>query len=68
MGRSNLLPIFSIVLVTFSFVYVYGQICDDSAGTFRPNSTYDSNRLLILSSLASNVTTRDGLFYNSPIG
>ncbi|CAG7887376.1 unnamed protein product, partial [Brassica rapa] len=26
---------------------------EDSAETFRPNSTYDSNRLLILSSLAS---------------
>lgn len=68
MGRSNLLPIFSLVLVTFSFVSVYGQVCEDSAGTFRPNSTYDSNRRLILSSLASNVTARDGFFYNSSIG
>ncbi|CAH8360115.1 unnamed protein product [Eruca vesicaria subsp. sativa] len=68
MGRNNLLPIFLLVLLTFSFVSVSGQTCVDSAGTFRPNSTYNSNRLLILSSLASNVTSRDGFFYNSSIG
>ncbi|EOA16238.1 hypothetical protein CARUB_v10004380mg [Capsella rubella] len=68
MCRRNLLPIVISVFVTYCFVSVSGQICVNTAGTFRPNTTYDSNRRLILSSLASNVTARDGLFYNSSIG
>ncbi|KAL1220872.1 Cysteine-rich receptor-like protein kinase 11 [Cardamine amara subsp. amara] len=68
MGKSNLLAIFLSALMTFGFVFVSGQICVDSAGTFRPNTTYDLNRRLILSSLASNVTAQEGFFYNSSIG
>lgn len=68
MCRSNLVPIFLSILVTFGFVSVSGQICVNTAGSFRPNTTYDSNRRLILSSLASNVTARDGFFYNSSVG
>ncbi|ESQ38350.1 hypothetical protein EUTSA_v10029336mg [Eutrema salsugineum] len=34
---------------------------------FRPNGTYDTNRKLVLSTLASNVSSRDG-FYNVSVG
>ncbi|XP_010439191.1 PREDICTED: cysteine-rich receptor-like protein kinase 11 [Camelina sativa] len=68
MCRSNLLPIVLSILVAYGFVSVCGEICVNTAGTFRPNSTYDSNRRLILSSLASNVTARDNFFYTSSIG
>ncbi|KAJ4899704.1 Cysteine-rich receptor-like protein kinase 11 [Raphanus sativus] len=68
MCRISLFPLLLSVLVTFSFISVSGQICLNTTGTFRPNTTYDSNRRLILSSLASNVTSRDGFFYNSSIG
>uniref|UniRef100_M4DS24 Cysteine-rich n=2 Tax=Brassica campestris TaxID=3711 RepID=M4DS24_BRACM len=68
MCRISLFPILLSVLVTFSFISVSGQICGNTGGTFRPNTTYDSNRRLILSSLASNVTGRDGFFYNSSFG
>ncbi|KAL0688096.1 hypothetical protein Bca4012_087773 [Brassica carinata] len=37
-------------------------------GHFRPNDTYDANRRLILSSLPSNVTSQEGLFFNGSIG
>ncbi|KAL0659604.1 hypothetical protein Bca4012_080189 [Brassica carinata] len=63
-----LFPILLSVLVTLSFISVSGQICRNTGGTFRPNTTYDSNRRLILSSLASNVTARGGFFYNSSFG
>ncbi|KAF8085881.1 hypothetical protein N665_0643s0010 [Sinapis alba] len=68
MGRISLFPILLSILATLSFISVSGQICGKTGGTFRPNTTYDSNRRLILSSLASNVTARDGFFYNSSIG
>ncbi|KAL0763034.1 hypothetical protein Bca101_079185 [Brassica carinata] len=68
MCRTSLFPILLSVLVTLSFISVSGQICRNTGGTFRPNTTYDSNRRLILSSLASNVTARGGFFYNSSFG
>uniref|UniRef100_M4DAZ7 Cysteine-rich receptor-like protein kinase n=1 Tax=Brassica campestris TaxID=3711 RepID=M4DAZ7_BRACM len=37
-------------------------------GHFRPNDTYNANRRLILSSLPSNVTSQEGLFFNGSIG
>uniref|UniRef100_M4DAZ9 Uncharacterized protein n=1 Tax=Brassica campestris TaxID=3711 RepID=M4DAZ9_BRACM len=40
----------------------------DNNGYFRPNGTYDANRRHILSSLPSNVTSQEGLFFNSSIG
>ncbi|KAL0727239.1 hypothetical protein Bca4012_023332 [Brassica carinata] len=40
----------------------------DNNGHFTPNSTYDTNRRLILSSLPSNVTSQESLFFNSSIG
>ncbi|WZZ88155.1 hypothetical protein YC2023_116734 [Brassica napus] len=42
------------------------QRCGDSL-FFRPNSTYDTNRRLVLSTLASNVSSRDG-YYNVSVG
>ncbi|CAN6879349.1 unnamed protein product [Brassica oleracea] len=68
MCRTSLFPILLSVLVTLCFISVSGQICRNTGGTFRPNTTYDSNRRLILSSLASNVTARGGFFYNSSFG
>ncbi|KAG2245159.1 hypothetical protein Bca52824_093009 [Brassica carinata] len=68
MCRISLFTVLLSLLVTFSFISVSGQICGNTTGTFRPNTTYDSNRRLILSSLASNVTSRDGFFYNSSFG
>ncbi|CAH8360153.1 unnamed protein product [Eruca vesicaria subsp. sativa] len=44
------------------------QTCMDDNGHFRPNSTYDTNRRLILSLLPSNVTSKEGLFFNGSIG
>ncbi|KAL0727238.1 hypothetical protein Bca4012_023331 [Brassica carinata] len=40
----------------------------DNDGHFRPNGTYDTNRRLILSSLPSNVTSQEGLFFNGSVG
>ncbi|KAF3595653.1 hypothetical protein DY000_02027082 [Brassica cretica] len=37
-------------------------------GYLTPNSTYDVNRRLILSSLPSNVTAQEGFFFNGSIG
>ncbi|VVB07662.1 unnamed protein product [Arabis nemorensis] len=60
--KISFLPLFWFFLISVSS----GQeIC--FSGFFKPNSTYDLNRRLILSSLASNVTTHNG-FYNSSIG
>ncbi|CAH8275631.1 unnamed protein product [Arabidopsis lyrata] len=52
------------VLVSFSVASA--QPCVNN-GFFRPNSTYDINRALVLSTLASNVRARNG-FYNASIG
>ncbi|KAL9817087.1 hypothetical protein AtNW77_Chr4g0285041 [Arabidopsis thaliana] len=56
----------SFVLIFCSFLIsldvVSAQVCFNSY--FKPNSTYDLNPRLILSSLATNVTTHKG-FYKS---
>ncbi|KAJ0264792.1 putative cysteine-rich receptor-like protein kinase 31 [Hirschfeldia incana] len=66
MSRSNLFSILCFVL-TVSFGYVSAApSCGDSL-FFRPNSTYDINRRLVLSTLASNVSSRDG-YYNVSVG
>lgn len=62
--NTNLLPIFWFVLVGFGVVSA--QPCVNNA-FFRPNTTYDTNRGLVLSSLASNATARNG-FYNGSTG
>ncbi|KAL0727240.1 hypothetical protein Bca4012_023333 [Brassica carinata] len=43
------------------------NVCIDDSN-FRPNGPYDANRRLILSSLPSNVTSQEGLFFNGSIG
>lgn len=59
----------SFLLIFFSFLIaldtVSAQICSNQY--FKPNTTYDLNRRLILSSLTSNVTTHNG-FFNSSMG
>ncbi|EOA22729.1 hypothetical protein CARUB_v10003436mg [Capsella rubella] len=66
MCMHNLLSILCFFLLANSFGYVSAQKCVDSM-LFRPNSTYDTNRRLILSTLASNVSSRDG-YYNGSVG
>ncbi|XP_020873341.1 cysteine-rich receptor-like protein kinase 17 isoform X1 [Arabidopsis lyrata subsp. lyrata] len=55
-------------IICFSVISVSAQqTCDQTSGSFKPNSTYDNNRRLILSTLASNVTAHDG-YFNGSIG
>ncbi|KAJ0250278.1 putative cysteine-rich receptor-like protein kinase 35 [Hirschfeldia incana] len=52
--------------LAFCFCFVSAQICGVSL-FFRPNGTYDTNRRLVLSTLASNVSSREG-YYNVSVG
>ncbi|CAN8324300.1 unnamed protein product [Cochlearia groenlandica] len=63
-----LLPLLCFVLISFCLSSVSSQTCMNDNGYFTPNSTYDANRRLILSSLHSNVTSQQGLFYYGSIG
>ncbi|KAG2240442.1 hypothetical protein Bca52824_090760 [Brassica carinata] len=67
MKQMSLLSILCHVLISFGFASVSAQTCMDN-GNFSPNGTYDTNRQLILSSLPSNVTSQEGLFFNGSIG
>ncbi|KAL1194178.1 putative cysteine-rich receptor-like protein kinase 31 [Cardamine amara subsp. amara] len=60
---------FSILCFIFvvSFGFVSAQTCGDSM-FFTPNSTYEINRRLVLSTLASNVSSRNNRFYNVSLG
>nr|VDC91482.1 unnamed protein product [Brassica oleracea] len=49
-----------------SFDYVSAVVCGDEM-FFAPNGTYDSNRRLVLATLASNVISQDG-YYNVSVG
>ncbi|KAL1214816.1 Cysteine-rich receptor-like protein kinase 34 [Cardamine amara subsp. amara] len=62
--KTSFLPIFLFCLTILDSVSAQ-EIC--FKGFFKPNSTYDLNRGLIVSSLASNVTTHNG-YFNSSIG
>ncbi|CAN8242132.1 unnamed protein product [Cochlearia groenlandica] len=62
---NNVLSILCFVL-TVCFSYVSTQRCGDTL-FFMPNGTYDTNRHLVLSTLASNVGSRNG-FYNISVG
>ncbi|CAA7018258.1 unnamed protein product [Microthlaspi erraticum] len=67
MSLNYLSPILCFVLA-LSFGYVSAEpSCGGDSLFFRPNSTYDINRRLLLSTLASNVSSRDG-FYNVSLG
>ncbi|ESQ38351.1 hypothetical protein EUTSA_v10028499mg [Eutrema salsugineum] len=65
MCLNNLLSILCFVQV-FSSGYVSAQKCGENM-FFRPNGTYDTNRRLILSTLASHVSSGDG-YYNVTVG
>ncbi|XP_044470528.1 cysteine-rich receptor-like protein kinase 18 [Mangifera indica] len=65
MGFTVLLILVSILLINIGSSRA--TICYDT-GNFTTNSTYEKNRNLILSSLASNVTLHEGFFYNASIG
>ncbi|KAF8086798.1 hypothetical protein N665_0612s0018 [Sinapis alba] len=68
MKQRTLFSILCFVFITFGVASVSAQTCMDDNGYFRPNGTYDTNRQLILSSLPSNVTSQEGLFFNGSIG
>ncbi|CAL9232469.1 unnamed protein product [Arabidopsis halleri] len=61
--------LFSMLCFIFilSFGFVSAQKCGESM-FFRPNGTYDTNRRLVLSTLASNVSSRNNRFYNVSVG
>ncbi|CAN7109528.1 unnamed protein product [Brassica rapa subsp. narinosa] len=68
MKHMVLFSILCFVFITIGVTSVSAQnVCMDN-GHFRPNDTYDTNRRLILSSLPSNVTSQEGLFFNGSIG
>ncbi|CAA7018255.1 unnamed protein product [Microthlaspi erraticum] len=64
MSRNSLLPILCFALA-LSFGFVSSQSCGKVF--FSRNGTYDVNRRLVLSTLASNVSSRNG-FYNVSVG
>ncbi|CAN8230897.1 unnamed protein product [Cochlearia groenlandica] len=57
---------FLFITISFNVFLVSSQVCDDTKGFFEPNTTYDNNRRLILSTLSSN-TAREG-YFNGSIG
>ncbi|KAL1201618.1 Cysteine-rich receptor-like protein kinase 11 [Cardamine amara subsp. amara] len=68
MKQMSLFSILCFAFISFgASVLAQPQTCSNDR-YFRPNSTYDSNRRLILSSLPSNVSAQEGLFYNGSIG
>ncbi|KAG7617014.1 putative cysteine-rich receptor-like protein kinase 11 RLK-Pelle-DLSV family [Arabidopsis thaliana] len=68
MKQRSLFSVLCFFFISFGVASVSAQTCTTDKGTFRPNGTYDVNRRLILSSLPSNVTDQDGLYYNGSIG
>ncbi|KAJ4869646.1 putative cysteine-rich receptor-like protein kinase 30 [Raphanus sativus] len=67
MGQNNLLSLALWLLPVSVTVVVSAQVCLENFGTFRPGDTFDRNRQLILSSLASEVAAKDG-FFNVSVG
>lgn len=65
MWLNSLFLILCLVLAV-SFDYVSAVVCGDSM-FFTPNGTYDTNRRLVLATLASNVISQDG-YYNVSVG
>ncbi|XP_048633859.1 cysteine-rich receptor-like protein kinase 18 isoform X2 [Brassica napus] len=65
--RESILCFFFVFIIYFSAICVSAQTCDNTTGTFKPDSLYDKNRRFILSSLASNVTAHNG-YFNGSIG
>ncbi|CAN8230931.1 unnamed protein product [Cochlearia groenlandica] len=59
--------IFFFIIISFNIFSVSSQVCDDTKGFFNPNSPYDNNRRLILSTLSSNVTAQAN-YFNGSIG
>ncbi|KAL0675181.1 hypothetical protein Bca4012_003162 [Brassica carinata] len=66
MFLNNLLSIILCFVLAVSFGFVSAQRCGNSL-FFRPNSAYDTNRRLVLSTLASQVSSREG-YYNASVG
>lgn len=62
----NSLFLILCLALAVSFDYVSAVVCGDSM-FFTPNGTYDTNRRLVLATLASNVISQDG-YYNVSVG
>ncbi|XP_013737657.1 cysteine-rich receptor-like protein kinase 17 isoform X1 [Brassica napus] len=67
MGKKSSVSILCFLLISSTPIFVSAQTCNEAAGTFKLNSPYDKNRLLINSTLASNVTAHAG-YFNGSIG
>ncbi|CAN8325674.1 unnamed protein product [Cochlearia groenlandica] len=68
-NRSVITILCFLTTITLSSISVSSQdrTCDKTDGIFKPNSLYDKNLRLILSSLPSNVTSHQG-YFNGSIG
>ncbi|KFK28875.1 hypothetical protein AALP_AA7G059500 [Arabis alpina] len=67
MKQGSFLSILCFVLISFGVTSVSAQNCMNR-GNFVPNSTYDANLRLILSSLPSNVSSQDDFYFYGSIG
>ncbi|XP_020873350.1 cysteine-rich receptor-like protein kinase 13 isoform X2 [Arabidopsis lyrata subsp. lyrata] len=65
MKQRSFLSILCFVLLTFGVASVSAQTCIQNRKYFIPNGTYDSNRLLLLSTLPNNTASQDGFYYGS---
>ncbi|KAJ0247117.1 Serine-threonine/tyrosine-protein kinase [Hirschfeldia incana] len=64
-NKSYVLVLLCFLIISFSAISVSAQTCDETAGKFKPNSTYDVNRRILISTLPSNVTDHNGWFSGS---
>ncbi|XP_010433927.1 PREDICTED: cysteine-rich receptor-like protein kinase 18 [Camelina sativa] len=64
----SVLFFFLFLVISFNAISVSAQKCDNTTGTFIPDSPYDKNRQLIHSTLASNVTAQAGYYFIGSIG
>ncbi|CAN6921610.1 unnamed protein product [Brassica oleracea] len=68
MKQRSLFLILCFAHISVGDALVSAKTCINNNGYFRPNGPYDRNRHLILSSLPSDVTSQESLFFNSSIG
>uniref|UniRef100_A0A1J3G1P3 Cysteine-rich receptor-like protein kinase 17 n=2 Tax=Noccaea caerulescens TaxID=107243 RepID=A0A1J3G1P3_NOCCA len=67
MGKKSSVSVLCFFIISVSAISVSAQeqTCNATDGMFKPNSSYDNNRRLVLSTLPSNVTAHDGYFNGS---
>ncbi|CAA7028063.1 unnamed protein product [Microthlaspi erraticum] len=67
MAEKSSVSILCFLFLIICFVSAQDRTCDESHGIFKPNSSYDKNRRLILSNMASNVMAHDS-YFNGSVG